>query len=311
MIRNVLRRTSHFLEKRSRAEDVLFSTGLLHAKLNRAVDRVQDLSQVEWRSFSQWGEDGIIDWLVHQVEEIPQSFIEFGVENYREANTRMLLRARNWRGLVMDGSKDHIFDIRSQDILWKHDLQAVHAFIDAENINDWITSHGFSGPIGILSIDIDGNDYWVWKAIHCIDPVLVVCEYNAVFGNIHPITIPYDPLFIRQKAHHSRLYYGASIAALIALAKEKGYTFLGTNSNGSSGFFIRNDKAGTILSRLAEIKSFPSRFSEARDEKDQLTFARNADRIQPIAHLPVVDVRDDRTKLLKDLGNLYDDTWLP
>jgi hypothetical protein len=74
--------------------------------------------------------------------------------------------------------------------------QARAAFIDWENINDFIASAKFTPEVAILHIDLDGNDYWIWKAINVISPIVAIMEYNAVFGNDRPITVPYDKTFV-------------------------------------------------------------------------------------------------------------------
>src|ERR1019366_6949647 len=89
----------------------------------------------------------------------------FGVEDYREANTRFLLINRNWKGLVMDGGLQNMKRVREEEIYWRHDLTAICAFIARNNINRLIAQNGFSGPVGVLSIDIDGNDYWIRESI--------------------------------------------------------------------------------------------------------------------------------------------------
>jgi hypothetical protein len=119
------------------------------------------LKDAEFRVSSQFGDDGIIQYLLHHLRMDTDTFIDFGVENYRESNTRFLLENNNWRGLVIDGSQANIDFIRSEDIYWRHDLTAVCSFITAENINQIFEEHGFTGEIGILSIDIDGNDWHV------------------------------------------------------------------------------------------------------------------------------------------------------
>ena len=101
-----------------------------------------------------------------------------------------------------------------------HDLKPVPAFVTAENINTLIRDNGFAGEVGILSIDIDGNDYWVWKAISCVQADIVICEYNSRFGSERAVTIPYDPNFYRTEAHSSNLYFGASIRALTLLGQK-------------------------------------------------------------------------------------------
>lgn len=283
---------------------------LLVANAHRTKNRIPYLSDVEFRGFSQWGEDGIIDWLLSRLKGIPETFIEFGVEDYRESNTRLLLYLRNWRGLVMDGSEAHVRSIQSQDIYWRYDLAAKCAFIDKDNINELIASSGLDGDIGLLSIDIDGNDYWVWQAIEVVRPVVLVCEYNAVFGDVHRLSVPYQADFQRTSAHHSNLYFGASLPALIHLGEQKDYRFVGTNSNGCNAFFVRADYAPAVVEAIDEIRSYPSRFREARDANAQLTFARGAQRADIIRHLPVVDLVTGRTRPLTELGNLYSPAWL-
>lgn len=263
----------------------------------------------EFCAFSQWGEDGIIDWLVKCLPEIPESFVEFGVEDYRESNTRLLLQQRNWRGVIIDGSSFHIDSIRSQDIYWRYDLTAVSAFIDRENINDLIIGAGLQGAIGLLSVDIDGNDYWVWQAIEVVSPIIVVCEYNAVFGDLHPLSVPYDPLFERTVAHHSNLYFGASLPALIGLGRRKGYTFVGTNSNGCNAFFVRDDQAKSVLGSLTNVVSFPSLLRESRDAKGRTIFTSGLARSHIIRDLPLLNTETSVLTSLSGLPEIYSPEW--
>ena len=291
-------------------EKSIIAMSLVHARANRLKKRIGSLADVEFRGFSQWGEDGIIDWLIERLPGIPETFIEFGVEDYRESNTRLLLWLRNWRGLVIDGSPSNVEIICRQDISWRFDLTALCAFIDRNNINELILRGQFEEQVGILSVDIDGNDYWVWEGISVVNPVVVVCEYNAIFGDIHQITVPYQADFIRGKAHNSNLYFGASIKALIGLASKKGYAFVGTNMNGCNAFFVRNDRANEILDCMASVSMHGSRFREARDSIGQLTLLSGRDRISPILHLPVFDLNQGRNIMLSDMGELYSANWL-
>src|ERR1700738_1752390 len=135
--------------------------------------RIKDLSEVEFRVYSQWGEDGIIEWLAAHVPVPNRRFIEFGVETFHEANCRFLMHNRNWKGLVIDGSEANMASLRAQPYFWKHDLTAKSSFVTAENIDALITEAGFAGPLGILSIDVDGNDYWIWQAIQSVQPAIV------------------------------------------------------------------------------------------------------------------------------------------
>jgi hypothetical protein len=231
------------------------------------------------------------------------------VENYREANTRLLLQLRNWSGLIMDGSAAHIRDIQSQDIYWRHAVTAKCAFIDRENIDQLLLEYGFRGEIGLLSLDIDGNDYWVWQAITAVDPVIVVCEYNAVFGDRYALTVPYQADFQRTRAHTSNLYFGASLAALKLLANEKGYTFVGTTSTGCNAFFVRDDWATTITAGLAATYAFPSMVREARDCQGRLLFVGGIDRRSLIADLPLLNLELNELTTLGRLDALYSPEW--
>ena len=220
----------------------------------RQKPRINTLADVEFRVSSQWGEDGIIDWLVENIPITNTTFVEFGVENYQEANTRFLLQNRNWRGLVMDGNADYMASVRQEEIHWRYDIQAVPAFITKDNINTLLTENRITGDIGLLSIDIDGNDYWVFDAISTISPRILVCEYNPILGDRHAITIPYQPDFDRLTAHHCGLYFGASIKAIRKLAAQKGYEFVGTCSNGINAFFVRQTCLASLQTKLLKKK---------------------------------------------------------
>jgi len=277
----------------------------------RRRSRLRDLSEAEFRVTSQWGEDGIIDWLTEYLPIANRCFVEFGVENYREANTRFLLQNRNWRGLVMDGNADYMAALRQEPLYWRHDVTAVHAFITRDNINSLITDAGIEGDIGLLSIDIDGNDYWVLEALSVVSPRILVIEYNPILGDRHPVVVPYREDFARLKAHCCGLYFGASIAALVALAKRKGYVFVGTCSSGINAFFVRSDLFGCIDDRITEKQAWPSVHRDSRDEAGRLTHTRGTRRFDLIRHLPVVLPEEGgRTVTLQSLMPVYSPDWM-
>lgn len=294
---------------RMMAERGLILQAQLAAQSMRTHERLDSLDAAEFRAFSQWGEDGIIDWLVEHLPGIPRRFVELGVEDYRESNTRLLLQLRNWRGLVIDASPDYIADIQSQDVSWRHDLTARCAFIDCNNINSLIRDAGFSGPIGLLSIDLDGNDYWVWEAIDAVSPAVVVCEYNAVLGDRFALTIPYNANFHRSAAHHSNLYFGASIRGLAVLARRKGYVFVGSNSNGCNAFFVRDHLMPDLRPKILEIRCYPSAFREARDEHGRLTLTSGPSRQRIIGEMPMVDIEAGVETTLAGRGDIYSPEW--
>jgi hypothetical protein len=248
------------------------------------------LQEFEFRVFSQFGDDGIIQYLIHHARVREDRFVEFGVEDYTESNTRFLLMNDNWKGLVMDAGAANIDRVRRDPLYWRYDLTAVQTFVTGENINGLLTESGFTGQIGLLSIDIDGNDYWVWERIDAIDPIIVVVEYNSVFGGARALVVPYDPGFRRTKAHHSNLYWGCSLRALCLLAEQKGYAFVGCNSSGNNAYFVKRARLNGLRTITPQQGFVLSRFRDSRDEAGALTFVGGEERVRLIGHLPVLDV---------------------
>ena len=263
----------------------------------------QAMREVEFKVFSQFGDDGIIQYLIRKVNISPaeQIFIEFGVENYEEANTRFLLLNDNWRGLIIDGNAENIHHVQNSGSYWRNDLTSLSAFIDRDNVNQLFQAHGFIGDIGLLSIDIDGNDLWVWKAIDTVSPVIVIVEYNAVFGPQCAVTIPYDPVFERARAHYSNLYWGCSLKALCLVGEEKGYAFVGCNSAGNNAYFIRKDRIGSLRAVTANEGFVPSRFRESRGPLGELTYLSGQDRLNLISELEVFDIEHNRLVMIGGL----------
>lgn len=283
----------------SRLDLIQEALGRIESRLNAQADGTDPRSR-EFKVYSQWGEDGIIDHLVQRIDIRSRSFVEFGVENYTEANTLFLLKHRNWRGLVIDGSPQHIDSIRRGAVLWRHDLMADCSFITTDNINDIIRRNGLAGELGLLSVDIDGNDYWVWQAIDCVQPQIVVAEYNSLFGPRALVSTPYRADFQRTVADPSNMYYGASIAALDHLARSRGYTLVAGNSAGNNVFFVRNDSLGSLVPQTLEQAYVQAAFREARDAEGDVLHLGFAERQAAIGHLPVVDVVSGRRMSLKE-----------
>lgn len=284
---------------------VLISKNLIWENNNRTVDSIND---VEFKVFSQWGEDGIIQYLINKIPIKSKVFIEFGVEDYKESNTRFLLINNNWSGLVMDGSRSNINKIKQSDLYWKYDLLAKEIFITKENIDaeirKYIIKSGFENEIGLLSIDIDGNDYFIWEAISSIDPVIVICEYNWIFGNKLRLTVPYDEGFVRAKKHYSNLYFGASIQALNLLAEKKGYKYIGCTSAGNDALFVKRDYAEKYLKDLITLpeKTFhEQKAKESRNSHGDLSFIRGKDRVKVIDNMSVLNLETKRIEKIKDL----------
>ena len=281
----------------SRLEQMRLSLGRLESRATRGEI---DLQRTEFQVFSQDGEDGIIQSLVSRIPIASKVFVEFGVENYTQCNTRFLVENDYWSGLVIDGSKEQIEQLKRESIFWRRSLKAVSAFITRENINDLISGQGIDGEIGLLSVDIDGNDYWVLEAINCVRPSILVCEYNSLFGPYAKISVPYDPEFVRTKAHFSNLYFGASLGAMTHLANKKGYELVTSNLFGTNAFFVRRDLLGNLVSKTADEAWVPAKFRESRNEKGHLTYLSPEQGRALLADMPVVDVITGRKQSLRE-----------
>jgi hypothetical protein len=266
----------------------------------------QPLKDIEFKVFSQFGDDGIIQYLIHHagIRRDEETFVEFGVEDYTESNTRFLLMNDNWRGLVLDGDPFNIRKIHRRPWFWRHDLIAVAAFIDRDNINELLGANGFRGRIGLLSIDIDGNDYWVWERIECVQPIIVVAEYNSVFGGERAVTVPYNPTFRRAAAHPSYLYWGCSIKALELLGRSKGYALVGSNSAGNNAYFVRRDRLAGLKEFSAAEAYVESRFRESRGPGGGLTFLSGNRRLWEIREMDVIDIERNRRIKIADCYSL-------
>jgi hypothetical protein len=245
----------------------------------------------EFRVFSQWGEDGIIQYLLRHIQISKNIFVEFGVENYTESNTRFLLTNNNWAGLLIEANKEHADYIKQDKIYWQHNIKIANEFVTKDNINDIFLKNGIQGDIGLLSIDIDGNDYWVWQAINVINPAIVVVEYNSIFGRYRALTIPYQPDFSRSKAHYSMVYWGASLKAFCNLAKQKGYAFVGCNSAGINAFFVREDLKPDFIQELTPEEGYVSTMvRQSRDENGNLIYLSQEEEEKILFALPLVEV---------------------
>jgi len=253
-------------------EKQMILNGKILSRQLKSITTATSLSEVEFSIFSQFGDDGIIQWLIQNIDIPNKTFIEFGVENFSESNTRFLMMNNNWSGFVMDGDEGNIQELKSQYYYWKYDLASQAIFINKNNINDLIATQNFHKDVGILHIDLDGNDYYIWDAINVIEPIIVIVEYNSVFGKDRAISTIYDDDFFRTNAHFSNLLFGCSIKSLYLLAQTKGYSFIGCNDGGNNAYFIRNDKINNIIKSVnLEDGYVESKYRESRDKNGNLT----------------------------------------
>jgi len=208
----------------------------------------------EIRLSSQNGEDGLLLHIFSQVGVTDRRLVEFGIEDGRECLARMLVLHFGWTGLVMDCDARNVADAerfyRVENGIGPDRLAIAQCMVTCANINQTLVAQGIEDDIDLLAIDIDGNDYWVWKAIEVIRPRVVVVEYNASLGKDEAWIVAYDPAFERKAAHPSGWYHSASLAAFADLGRRRGYALVGCDSGGINAFFVRRE---LLTGKLPEV----------------------------------------------------------
>ena len=203
------------------------------------------------RIYSQFEEDGILLYLDAVLEIENKIFVDIGAADGINSNCANLAVNLGYTGVFIDGNQQLIergrryYANHPDTKLWPPTF--VMAFITRENINELISGSGLSGKIGVMSIDIDGNDYWVWEAVTAVDPAIVVIETHIEFG-MRDIVVPYDAKYVYPGKHPD--YFSASPTAIVKLAKRKGYRLVGANRYGFNLFFVRQ---GLYENRVPEV----------------------------------------------------------
>jgi len=202
------------------------------------VDSQCVLNQNEWQLFSQSGEDGLLQAILQDIGQVPNFCVEFGAGDGRWCNTSLLL-TQGWRGFWIEADKEKYKKIASLAVRFDGRLAVKHATVNIENVNRLLSNvpHDF----GVLSIDIDGNDYHVLEAIDK-SPAIVIIEYNGRFPPGFEWVMPYKPDYV----YDDGKLFGASLHSLMKLAEKKGYCLVATTLSGVNAFFVREDLAGAF-----------------------------------------------------------------
>jgi len=185
--------------------------------------KIEDITKFEQKIYSQNGEDGILQAIFEKIGTTNTFCVEFGVEDGTECNTRYLIEKKGWQFLHMDCAENLPLSIKKEKIT-------------AENVNALFKKYNVPNEFDLLSIDIDSNDYWIWKAIQ-YSPRVVLVEYNAVIPSDQSKTVVYNP----NARWDGTDYFGASLLALVKLGNSKGYTLIGCESCGVNAFFVRDE----------------------------------------------------------------------
>ncbi|MDQ3090410.1 MAG: hypothetical protein M3R46_01855 [Actinomycetota bacterium] len=199
-----------------------------------------DLTWQRFKVYSQNGEDGLTLALLKRIGFGAGRFVDIGC-GPMGGNARFFAEEFGWSGLFVD-AREQVKKLEAQ--LRPGQVTALATWITRDNVDSLVRDHGFDGEIDLLSIDLDGNDYWIWEALTACSPRIAIVEYNSFFGPDRAVTVPYLESFDRHE--RDRRYYGASLAALVALARQKGYRLVAVEPAGVNAFFLRDDVAPEI-----------------------------------------------------------------
>lgn len=204
------------------------------------------------RVFCQSGEDGSLAFLFRRLGAVDRFFVEFGAKDGRYlSNTANLRLSYGWRGLLLDGCAQSGGERGSRAWSDAAAARVQRAFVTAENIDALFERYGVPPRFDLLSLDIDGNEYWIWKALEKHRPRVVVVEYNIFFGIEDRLTIPYRPSHVWDKTS----YHGATLAALRDLGREKDYELVYTDPFAPNAFFVSREELARDWSSLPQIRA--------------------------------------------------------
>ncbi len=263
----------------------------------------KSINDAEEKIFSQNGEDGIIDYILEIINVKDPKFVEIGVEDYIESNTRLLYHIRNSQGLIVDQTID-INKLSKNLELWKGRLKVLKKAVTPKNINEIINYENFNKDLDLFSIDIDGLDFWVIKELPTNFAKICIAEYNPLFGSEYEVTVPNIENFNRTNYHYSNLCWGVSLKGLINLMNEKNFVFLGTNNLKNNAFFVNKDYEQlfkkVILEKNIELKNFTNhKFQESRDKNGNLTYLSRKEQLKEVEDCYVININNSLTEKVK------------
>jgi len=266
---------------------------------------IKDINQVELKIFSQNGEDGIIDYLLESLSIRKPKFVEIGVGDYSEANTRYIFETRSPKGLIIDCNENLNKKVEKNIKLWKGDLKIVEALVNSQNILKILSRDNFKDKIDLFSLDIDGIDYWVLCELPRNFSKIAIIEYNPYFGYKESITVPNINNFQRSKYHHSMLCFGMSLKAAVILMSKKNFAFIGSNLMRNNAFFVRKDLLKKISIKKVNDKDLryhvDANFREGRNKKGKLKFISKKEISKTIKNCYVINLKKKRKEKIKSI----------
>jgi hypothetical protein len=202
------------------------------------------LSKVGFKVYSQFEEDGMLLYIFSLIGTTNKRVVEICAGDGVQCMAANLIINHGWDGLLFEGdrklAKRGIKFFASNESTWLHPPVFKQAWLTRENVDGLITESGFAGEVDLLSLDVDGNDYYLMEAINSIKPRVIVCETHNVIPADLSLTIPYKPDFNRMQNLHPD-FMGASLLAMKKLLNKKGYRLIGSHRFGFNAFFMLNE----------------------------------------------------------------------
>jgi len=207
--------------------------------LKRPLPKLED---VGFRVYSESDEDGLLLYIFSLIGTLNKVCVDIAFGSPYGANTTNLILNSGWTGLLIDGNR-HLVESGRRFFEAHNDTRVyppkmIHAWVTIENINGLVRDNGVTGDVDLLSLDVDGVDYWIWKSLDVIQPRVVIVEYQDIWGPEKSVTVPYKPDFTHPNGSFD--YCGASLNAFVKLSRSKGYRLIGCNRYGFNAFFMRN-----------------------------------------------------------------------
>mgnify|MGYP006140453707 CR=1 FL=1 len=306
-VKNFFLKSFELIRHALKIEDLIFISGQSAIISNRIrYDQMELLDDAEVKVYSQFGEDGILDYLCEKLKIRIPIFFEIGVGDFSECNCRLLCELRNAEGFIVDSNMSLYNNLKKKDIFWKTTIEVYEKLIDKNNIVPIVNNFfkKYKNP-DIFSLDIDGIDYFILQKIPLKKFKIVILEYNAIFGSTKSVTIPYDEKFSREKYHFSHLCFGVSLKAYIEFMNENGFTLIGCTKARNNAFFIKNDLLHNINIKIPKEKDLEyftvSRIRESRNSNRKLNFKEGKEKLNEIKHCKLIDLSDGLTKSISEI----------
>jgi len=255
-----------------------------------------NIRSLEFQVFSQFGEDGIINYLCEILNISKPRVLEIGVEDFQECNSHFLAYSRNASIVAIDRYPLHEDFLSNSNLRWKNTVEGWTIDVNPNNINEvYKKAEAFLGSIDIFSLDIDGIDFWVFKNLDILNAKVLILEYNALFGHAKSVSVPFEENFDRTKKHFSNKYYGCSLMSLVNEAHKKGYEFIGSNRACNNAFFIKRNLVAPESFEVYPMQAYTDlTFRESRDFEGKLTYFNSKLELETLSEMNLLDTNSNQ-----------------